>query len=94
MNCSSKKGLRRDVSQSTTAFQEIIFPFGNEGLEFNIKRENKAKICRNGLPAVFEATYRMSSRDGDLDDFLSHENQGSPLSLSDCGELGQVADVP
>ena len=34
------------------------------------------------------------SRDGDLDDFLSHENQGSPLSLSDCEELGQVADVP
>ena len=60
MNCSSKKGLRRDVSQSTTAFQEIIFLFGNEGLEFNIKRENEAKICRNGLPAVFEATYRMS----------------------------------
>ena len=29
----------------------------------------------------------MSSRDGDLDDFFSHENQGSPPSLSDCGRI-------
>ena len=27
------------------------------------------------------------SRDGDLDEFFSHENQGSPPSLSDCGRI-------
>lgn len=27
------------------------------------------------------------SPDGDLDDFLSLENQGSPPSLSDCGRI-------
>ena len=27
------------------------------------------------------------SRDGDLDDYFSHENQGSLPSLSDCGRI-------
>ena len=69
-------------------------PFWKPGSKSSTSKEKmKLKSVETDCQLFSKLHIGCQSRDGVLDDFLSHENQGSPPSLSDCGELGKVANV-
>ena len=51
------------------------------------KEKMKLKSVKTDCQLFRRPYIGCQSRDGDLDDFFSHENQGSPPSLSDCGRI-------
>lgn len=57
------------------------------------RKQTKASLQISSLKSNCEMFSRMyiscQSRDGDMDEFFRHENQGAPPSLSDMGQLRQ-----
>ena len=51
------------------------------------KEKMKLKSVKTDCQLFWKLYIGCQSKDGDLDDFFSHENQGSPPSLSDCGRI-------
>ena len=60
-------------------------PFWKPGSKSSTSKEKmKLKSVETDCQLFSKLHIGCQSRDGDLNDFLSHENQGSPPSLSDC----------
>ena len=59
------------------------------------KEKMKQKSVRTDCQLFRKPYIGCQSRDGDLDDFFTHENHGSPHSLSDCGRIrsGRKCDL-
>ena len=51
------------------------------------KEKMKLKSVKTDCQLFWKVYIGCQSKDGDLDDFFSHENQGSPPLLSDCGRV-------
>ena len=51
------------------------------------KEKMKLKSVKTDCQLFWKLYIGCQSKDDDLDDFFSHENQGSPPSLSDCGRI-------
>ena len=51
------------------------------------KEKMKLQSVKTDCQLFLKLYIGCQSRDGDLDEFFSHENQGSPPSLPDCGRI-------
>ena len=51
------------------------------------KEKMKLKSVKTDCQLFWKLYIGCQSKDDDLDDFFSHENQGSPPSLSDCARI-------
>ena len=64
------------------------FPFWKPGSKSSTSKEKmKLKSVETDCQLFWKPYIGCQSRDGDLDDFFSDENQGSPRSLSDCERI-------
>ena len=61
--------------------------FKRSGKKKSTNQGKKIKVLANNVALFAQLYVAMQSRDGDLDDFFSHEVQAFPPSLSDFGNL-------
>ena len=80
----------RSISITNTISKNKFFLFSAPKSKDSTKKDDQLKAAKNNVALFSRLFIACQSREGDLEQFFSHENQAVPPSLSETGDLRPV----